>query len=103
MMAVVVKLIATRQTAATRMHLFYHQCAPGGDGVLIAQHVPGKIERFAHHLSHIPNTQAHLKCTNGVLMAHRVSHGVEHAAHNAQLMHGRHPLPSTQAASRRKA
>ncbi len=82
-----VENLAAVQTLALWMDLLHGKLAASRERVLVAKCLPRKVERLAHDLGHIPDTQRY---QNGALGPHptrRANHCIEYAVDNANLVH----------------
>lgn len=57
MEAVVLKDLTAVQTLALWMDFLYGKLAAARERILVAKRLPRKVERLAHDLGHIPDTQ----------------------------------------------
>ena len=87
METVVLKDLAAVQALALWMDLLHGKLAALRERVLVAKRLPGKVERLAHDLGHIPDTQRYLNGARGPRPTRRANHCIEYAVDNANLVH----------------
>ena len=87
MEAIVVENLTAVQTLALWMDLLHGKLAASRERVLVAKCLPRKVERLAHDLGHIPDTQRYQNGARGPRPTRRANHCIEYAVDNANLMH----------------
>ena len=87
METIVINDLAAVQALALWMDFLHGKLAAARERILVAKRLPSKVERLAHDLGHIPDTQRYQNGARGPRPTRRANHCIEYAVDNANLVH----------------